>query len=96
MANISNPYGAILMIADGSSFAEISSQIECRPGSEPSWTQAIGGVFALLSSEKLIINKTSKNRIREELEKLDRFIDLQATQQHRFEFSESLSQEPSQ
>jgi len=94
MANVCNPYGAILMIADGSSFDEISGQIECRPGGEPSWTQAIGGVFALLSSEKLIINKTSKLRIQEELEKLDRFIELQASSQHRFDFSVT-SQEPS-
>lgn len=94
MASV-NPYNAILKISDGSSFDELASQIECQPGCEPSWTQAIGGVFALLSSEKLIINKTSKIRIQEELEKLDRFIELQATSQHRLDFSKTFT-EPSQ
>lgn len=78
MSNICNPYSAILKIADGNSFEEISQQIECRPGGESSWTQAIGGVFALLSSEKLVINTDAKARIRNELEKLDRQIELQA------------------
>lgn len=82
-STICNPYGAILKIADGQSFDEIAQHIECRPGAEASWTQAIGGACALLASEKLVINRESKERIREQLEKLDKAIAFAASMPNR-------------
>lgn len=72
--SIVSPYSAILQIACGKRFDEIVGRLQCD-GQEPAWTQAIGGAFALLAAERLKFPE--RDRLRDELEKLDRWVDAQ-------------------